>query len=108
MASLQNNVTVNTPTTGLQTMPAKSSFISAFEFDSVNLRLTVHFKSGAIYQYSFYLAVAWEQLKQSQNHSKHYADNIKGKFGGTRIKNANHPRIPKLRKPKLPKKVGEK
>jgi len=89
MASLNKGKTVNTPAAGLLTLPAKSSFLSSFEYDTANLRLTVHFKSGAIYQYSFFLITGWDQLQQSQDHSSHYATAVKGKYAGSRVKNAN-------------------
>ena len=85
----QAGTTPASATTGIQTLPAKSSFLSGFEYDQANLRLTVFFKSGGIYQHSFYLPLAWQQLQQAQDHSKHYANSIKGKYAGSRIKDAN-------------------
>ena len=100
MASINNNQTVNSVANSqqIETLPAKSSWISAFEYDQTNLRLTVHMKKGGIYQHLFFLPAAWEQLKTSQNHSKHYADNIKGKFSSIRVKNANTGKKPKEKK----------
>lgn len=103
MANLNKGATVNSPAAGLLTMPAKSSFLSAFEYDTANLRLTVHFKSGAIYQYSFFLITGWNQLQQSQDHSSHYATAVKGKYAGSRVKNAN-----RGHKNALPKPLGYK
>lgn len=67
------------PQAGVQTIAANSKFITAFEYDTTNMRLTTHLKNGAIYQHVFVLPNDWELLKTSQNHSKHWANNIKGK-----------------------------
>lgn len=87
MASVNSNATAPA-TQAIQFMPAASSFISAFEYDPNQLRLTAHLKSGAIYQHTFVTALDWAALQTSQNHSKHWANNIKGKKLGIRIKSA--------------------
>jgi hypothetical protein len=73
-------------------MPAQSSFIAEFEYDQANLTLTTHLKSGAIYQHKFFLPADWTNLQTSQNHSKHWADNIKGKHASVRVKTVKTPR----------------
>jgi hypothetical protein len=87
---------INTPTApvspGIATMPAMSSFIAAFEFDTANLTLTTHMKSGAIYQSKFFLPMNWTDLQTSQNHSKHWANNIKGKHMTVKVKSAKSPK----------------
>lgn len=87
---------INTPTTpvapGIVTMPAMSSFIAAFEFDQANLTLVSHFKSGAIYESKFFLPINWTDLQTSQNHSKHWANNIKGKHLTVKVKSAKSPK----------------
>ncbi len=87
MASVNSNATAPA-TQAIKFMPAASSFIAAFEYDPNQLRLTAHLKSGAIYQHTFVTALDWAALQTSQNHSKHWANNIKGKKLGIRIKSA--------------------
>ena len=77
----------------LETMPAvNSSFIAAFTYDSGNLTLTTHLKNGAIYQHKFVVPLDWLALQTSQNHSKHWSDNIRGKKASVRVKVAKAPR----------------
>jgi hypothetical protein len=87
---------INTPTApvapGIVTMPAMSNFIAAFEYDLNNLTLTTHLKSGAIYQAKYFLAMEWTDLQTSQNHSKHWANNIKGKHLTVKVKSAKSPK----------------
>lgn len=87
---------INTPTVpvapGIVTMPAMSSFIAAFEFDQANLTLTVHMKDSSIYQSKFFLPINWTDLQTSQNHSKHWANNIKGKHLTVKVKSAKSPK----------------
>lgn len=91
MASL--NGPINQPSsTPIVTMPAVSSFIAAFEYDQANLTLTSHLKDNSIYQHKFVLPADWLALQTSQNHSKHWANNIKGKKLGVRLKSAKSPR----------------
>lgn len=94
MASLSGSKTNQATTPQIVTMPAKSSWIDAFEYDQQNLRLTVHLKNGSKYQYIFYLPVAWNQLQTSQDHSEHFSRNIRGKYGSVRIRNANKGKKP--------------
>ena len=87
MASVNSNAApVQAPS--LQILPASSSFISSFEYDQAQMRLTTCLKSGAIYQHTFVMPMDWLALQTSQNHSKHWAKNIKGKKLGIRIKSA--------------------
>lgn len=73
-------------TAGIQTVPANSSWIAAFEYDAANLTLTTHLKDGAIYQHKMFLPVNWEDLKTAPNHSKHWSDQIRGKHASVRIR----------------------
>lgn len=98
MASV-NNPTAQPPAVGIVTMPANSSFIAAFEYDQQNLTLTTHLKSGAIYQAKFVLPLDWTALQTSQNHGKHWANNIKGKKLSVRVKSAKAPRSEIHKKP---------
>ncbi len=76
----------------LETMPAVgSSFIAAFEYDAANLTLTTHLLSGAIYQAKFFLPSEWTALQTSQNHSKHWANRVKGKKLSVKVKSAKSP-----------------
>ena len=77
---------------GIITVPAKSSWISSFEYDQTNLRLTTHLKSGAIYQHIFFLPINWDQLIQSQDHGSYWTKAVKGKFASVKVKHANHPK----------------
>ena len=77
---------------GVVSMPAKSSFIAAFEYDASQLTLTVHMLNGSIYQQKFVTPLDWAALQTSQNHSKHWANNIKGKKLSVHIKSAKAPR----------------
>lgn len=88
--SQQNVPALSTP--ALVTVPAKSSWIAAFEYDAANLTLTTHLKSGAIYQHKFVTPLDWQTLQASQNHAKHWADSIKGKKICVRIKSAKAPK----------------
>lgn len=90
MASINAPATVAAPQ--IQTMPANSSFIAAFEYDQANLTLTTHLKNGAIYQHKFVVPLDWLALQTSQNHSKHWSDNIRGKKASVRVKVAKAPR----------------
>ena len=93
MASFNQPVAASQSTPALQTMPAiGSSFIAAFEYDQNNLTLTTHLKSGAIYQAKFVLPSEWTALQTSQNHSKHWANHIKGKKLSVTVKSAKAPR----------------
>lgn len=88
---------INTPAApaampGLVTMPAMSSFIAAFEYDQANLTLTAHMKDGSIYQSKFFPPRNWTDLQTSQNHSKHWANNVKGKHLTVRVKSAKSPK----------------
>ena len=86
MASIPGVSSVQAPLQGVQTIPAKSSWISLFEFDPVNLRLTTHLKNGAIYQHTFFTPWDWEALKTSQFHGFHFNNFIKGKKSSLRVK----------------------
>ena len=70
----------------LQTLPAKSSFLAAFQYDEVNMRLTIHMKDGKIYQYAQVFPSEWTALVTSQNHNKFYSDAIRGKKSSIKIK----------------------
>ena len=72
----------------IQSFVPKSSFLAFIEYDPVNLRMTSHLFSGAIYQHTFCLPMDFENLKTSQNHGKHWAKHIKGVKLGIRIKSA--------------------
>lgn len=78
-------------TQGLTSFVPESSWIVAFEYDPQNLRLTTHLKSGAIYQHTFVLPAEYEALKTSQNHGKHWSNNIKGKHASVHVKKAKAP-----------------
>ncbi len=85
-----NNASQSTPP--LQSMPAiNSSFIALFEYDTANLTLTTHLRSGAIYQHKFVLPSEWTALQTSQNHSKHWANAIRGKKLSVNVKSAKAP-----------------
>jgi hypothetical protein len=88
---------INTPAamiqpSAIQKMAAQSSFIAAYEYDQANLTLTTHLKSGAIYQHKFVLPSEFQALQTSQNHSKHWAEHIKGKKLSVTIKSAKSPK----------------
>ncbi len=87
-------------TAPLKKMGAQSSFIAEFEYDESNLTLTTHLKNGAVYQSKFFLPSEWTELQTSQNHSKHWADNIRGKKASVRVivKKAPNSEIKKGRK----------
>ena len=87
MASVPINTTP-VPAQGLQTFVPVSSFLAFLEYDPVNLRITSHLKSGAIYQHTFCLGADWTNLISSQNHGKHWASAIKGRKQSIRIKTA--------------------
>jgi hypothetical protein len=91
MASI-NSPVAPAATPGIVTMPAMSSFIAAFEYDQNNLTLVSHFKSGAIYEAKFFLPMEWTDLQTSQNHSKHWANNVKGKHLTVKVKSAKSPK----------------
>ena len=91
MASIQSNVAA-APAQAIQSMASNSSFIALFEYDPVNLRLTTHLKSGAIYQHAYVIPVEWTSLQTAQNHGKHWANNIKGKKLAIKVKSAKAPR----------------
>ena len=91
MASINSNAMAS-QTQAIQMLPASSSFIAAFEYDPTQMRLTTHLKDGAIYQHTFVTGLDWQALQTSQNHSKHWADNIKGKKLSIRVKSAKAPR----------------
>lgn len=80
MASVASpsKLTTGRSTPALEKIPAQSSFIAEFEYDSANLTLTTHLKSGAIYQHKFVLASDWTNLQTAKNQSKHWSDNIRG------------------------------
>jgi hypothetical protein len=77
---------------GIVTMPATSSFLAAFEYDQQNLTLTTHMKNGAIYQQKFFLPMDWLALQTSQDHSKHWSKNVRGKKLSVKIKSAKAPK----------------
>ena len=66
-------------------LPSTSSFIAAFEYDETNLTLSTWMRNGSLYQAKFFLPADWDNLKTSQNHSKHWANNVKGKHATTRV-----------------------
>jgi hypothetical protein len=72
-------------------MVAQSSWISLFEYDPAQLRLTTHLKDGSIHQHTFVTALDWAGLQTAQSHGKHWANNIKGKKLGIRVKSARAP-----------------
>lgn len=78
-------------------MAAKSSWIESFEYDPASLRLTTHLKSGAIYQHTFVNPLEWLALQTSQSHSKHWADNIRGKKLSVKVKTVKSPDSPKAK-----------
>ena len=93
MASLsQSLAALGAVNLGIQSMPAMSSFIALFEYDQQNLTLTTHFKSGAIYQSKFVLPADWTALQTSQNHGKHWSNNISRKKASVRVKTAKAPK----------------
>jgi hypothetical protein len=75
----------------IETIPAQSPFIAAFEYDAQNLTLTTHLKNGAIYQYKFVVPGDWAALQTSQNQSKHWSDNIRAKKQSVRVKAQKSP-----------------
>lgn len=92
MASIKQSSVPAQSSQALQTMPAiNSSFIGAFEYDQNNLTLTTWMKSGAVYQHKFVLPSEWTALQTSQNHSKHWANAIKGKKLSVTVKSAKSP-----------------
>ena len=78
-------------TPAIQKMAAQSSWIAAFEYDQANMTLTTHLKSGAVYQHKFVLPSEWTALQTAQNHSKHWADRIRGKKLSVIVKSAKSP-----------------
>ena len=93
MASINQPAGGSQSTPALQTMPSvNSSFIALFEYDTANLTLTTHLRSGAIYQHKFVLPSEWTALQTSQNHSKHWANAIRGKKLSVTVKSAKAPR----------------
>src|ERR1035437_6469859 len=92
MASVNQPAGASKSTPAIETMPAiNSSFIAAFSYDAANLTLTTHLQSGAIYQAKFVLPSEWTALQTSQNHSKHWANHIKGKKLSVTVKSAKSP-----------------
>jgi hypothetical protein len=91
MASV-NAISTPVQSPAIQTMASQSSFISLMEYDQANLTLTTHLKSGAVYQHKFVLPSEWQALQTSQNHSKHWAANIKGKKLSVTVKSAKSPK----------------
>ena len=79
------------PLQPIQTVAVQSSFIAAMEYDQVNLTLTTHLKSGAIYQHKFCLPQEWEMLKTAKSPASHWSKAIKGKKASVRIKSAKAP-----------------
>lgn len=86
MANVHANAAPAQAAPGLQTMVAKSSWISLFEYDPTNFRLTTHLKNGSIYQHAFVLPGEWTALQTSQHHSSHFSNFIKGKKAAIHIK----------------------
>lgn len=84
----------------LETVPAKSSWIAAFQYDNVNLRLTLHARDGKIYQYASFSPSEWDALQTSQNHDKFFSDGIRGKFKSTKIRKVPAP-TSQLRNPRI-------
>lgn len=78
-------------TPGLQKVAAQSSWIAAFEYDEANLTLTTILKSGAIYQHKFVVPSDWTALQIAKSHSKHWADNIRGKKQSVTVKSSKMP-----------------
>ena len=91
MASVAQTAAPQTTAQGLQIMPANSSWISAFEYDPAQMRLTTHLKDGSIHQHTFVTSLDWAALQTAQSHGKHWSNNIKGKKLGIRIKSAKSP-----------------
>jgi hypothetical protein len=96
MASLPPNQAKQAATNGIETLPAKSSWIDSFEYDSINYRLTTHLKDGNIYQHVFFLPINWDQLKTAQKHSDFFNHSVKGKFASIHVKKANIGHAPKI------------
>jgi hypothetical protein len=92
MASIAQLVESKAATTQIQTFVPRSSFLALLEYDQNNLTLTSHLLNGSIYQAKFFLPTDWEALKTSQNHGKHWANNVKGKKLSVRIKSAKAPK----------------
>lgn len=87
MAAIKGDTQKSRSTPALQTIPAtQSSFIGAMEYDQGNFTLTTHMKSGAIYQHKQVYPAEWEALKTAKNHSKQWADSIRGKKPSVRVK----------------------
>ena len=63
----------------LETIPARSSWIAAFEYDAANLRLTSHLKDGSIQQYTSVNSGDWENLKTAKRQGGYFSRNIIGK-----------------------------
>ena len=83
----------------IETIPTpNSSFLEAIEYDSVNYRLTVHFKNGAIHQHPMFFPIMWSTFKIAPSHGSHYANNIKGKFASIQIRPAHTKKPSKLNK----------
>lgn len=76
----------------IQTFVPHSSFLALLEYDPVNLALTSHMMNGAIYQHRFVLPTDWQALQTSQNHGKHWSEQIRGKKLSVRLKSAKAPR----------------
>ena len=90
MASVNSNA-IPFAAKGIQTIPARSSWIAAFEYDPAQMRLTTHMKDGGIYQHTFVTGGDWEALKTAQSHSSHWSRTIKGKKMGIRVKGEKSP-----------------
>lgn len=77
--------------TSLQKIAAKSSFIASFEYDSANLTLTTHMKTGAIYQHKFVIPTEWDALQTAKSQGKHWSDFIRGKKASVVVKKVKAP-----------------
>jgi hypothetical protein len=95
MATINQTNKTSQSASPLQSFQATSSWIEAFEYDQTNFRLTVHLKNGASYQYVMVFPIIWTQLQTAKDHSKHYNEQIKGKFTSIKIKHAKSPLQPK-------------
>ena len=86
MASVFNSNSTKPPTQGLQTLVPKSSWITMYEYDPQNLRLTTNLKNGSIYQHTFVMPLEFQALTTSANHAIYFTRNIKGKKLGIKVK----------------------
>lgn len=92
MASIAGTQSTQPNQIGIVSFAPKSSFIALFEYDKQNLTLTTHLMSGAIYQHKFVTPIDFESLKTSQNHGKHWSNQIKGKKLSVPIKRSKAPK----------------